>query len=151
MHNRRVGRDVFTVEVTRPLPPSTSFSMLTSNSGPRILLLPLGVLTEVTAKEPLVTLIVEVMIGIEGIVTPVEILLDVAMMLETEIEIDLATVETETLIAEIKEMEEEGEATVDLLNVVPQGEEATEIGVEARRVMIGEGIVTTMTGTTETI
>lgn len=125
--------------------------MLTSNSGPRILLLLLGVLTEVTARDPLVTRIVEVMIAIGEIVTPVEILLDVEMMPETEIEIDLATVETETLIAEIKEMEEEEEATVDLLNVVLQGEEATEIGVEALRVMIGEEIVTMMTGTTETI
>lgn len=125
--------------------------MLTSNSGPRILLLLLGVLTEVTARDPLVTRIVEVMIAIGEIVTPVEILLDVEMMPETEIEIDLATMETETLIAEIKEMEEEEEATVDLLNVVLQGEEATEIGVEALRVMIGEEIVTMMTGTTETI
>jgi len=125
--------------------------MLTSNSGPRILLLLLGVLTEVTARDPLVTRIVEVMIAIGEIVTPVEILLDVEMMPETEIEIDLATVETETLIAEIKEMEEEEEATVDLLNVVLQGEEAIEIGVEAPRVMIGEEIVTMMTGTTETI
>jgi len=125
--------------------------MLTSNSGPRILLLLLGVLTEVTARDPLVTRIVEVMIAIGETVTPVEILLDVEMMPETEIEIDLATMETETLIAEIKEMEEEEEATVDLLNVVLQGEEATEIGVEALRVMIGEEIVTMMTGTTETI
>ena len=125
--------------------------MLTSNSGPRILLLLLGVLTEVTARDPLVTRIVEVMIAIGETVTPVEILLDVEMMPETEIEIDLATMETETLIAEIKEMEEEEEATVDLLNVVLQGEEATEIGVEALRVMIGEEIVTMMTGTIETI
>jgi hypothetical protein len=125
--------------------------MLTSNSGPRILLLLLGVLTEVTARDPLVTRIVEVMIAIGETVTPVEILPDVEMMPETEIEIDLATMETETLIAEIKEMEEEEEATVDLLNVVLQGEEATEIGVEAPRVMIGEEIVTMMTGTTETI
>ena len=128
--------------------------MLTSDSGLRILLPLLGVLKAVIAREPLVTLVTLIVGGLiatEEIVITVAIHLVVEMMPEIETEIDLVTMEREMLIAGIKEMEEEGEAIVDLLNVAPQGEEATEIGVEAPKVMIGEEIVTMMTGTTEMI
>ena len=143
MHNRRVGRDIFTVEVY-PLIfalPKKHSPLTIYYSGQKIRPRPLGALKVGAIGLAAIQIVIVDMIAREVIATtPVVTLLVVALLLQV---IVLHAVES-LLPVEMIAMAGEEEATVDPLldAVLPIEEGATGIEAAVRRQLKGEGTET---------
>lgn len=146
MHNRRIGRDVFVVEVHSLLPGDLSFF---SNvcSGQRTLPLLLGVLREavIGLSVTLIVAMTVIVIGIIPVVTlPVVVLQEENVVHAAGILLPLAEIE-------MTEMGDEGGASVDPPRAPPPDEvTGTRREAVVQGPTTGEEIAIAMTGTTET-